>query len=600
MEKFDEVEKCIPLPGLCGQLRLWELPEHFVFQPLDGRPLLSINRLTGTPSLINEIPLSTNQTSVQTMIVYGVAGAIKLLAGLYILVITGRECVGQYRGHPVFRASSLRFLHCAVRDDLSFQEQKKDEYQYLRLLKIAETTPGLYFSYEVDLTRNIQISHDPSKVQRSQSLWQQADPKFLWNREMLKFLTEANTSTYCMTLFLDDKPRFQSKRILVNDRFITLSLVSRRAVDRIGTRMWRRGADLQGNVANFVETEQMLELDGYQASYVLVRGSIPVLWEQIVDLTYKPVLSTVYPSQTPKVVERHFQDLCEKYGSVLAVDLINQQGLEGVLSVAYKNAMIKLENEKLKYVPFDFHRVCGQIHFDKLSTLHDQIAEQLMQQGFYLVNSERKVVQAQNGVVRTNCIDCLDRVNVTQATRRALEAQLQKIGFFKLQEKIEHHPCLEKHFNHLWADHGDEISIQYTGTPALKGDFVRHGRRTISGFIQDGISALTRYYLNNFKDGARQDAMDLVAGHYVVTRGKPSPFPFGLHEAITCMPLATSLILLLFVCSALSLRRGKLEKDPGQLFNAVVWATLTASIVSAVRLNGRQFCSRPRLCKLIS
>ncbi|EFJ21204.1 hypothetical protein SELMODRAFT_233012 [Selaginella moellendorffii] len=582
MEKFDEVEKCIPLPRLCGQLRLWELPEHFVFRPLDGRPLLSINRLTGTPSLINEIPLSTNQTSVQTMIVYGVAGAIKLLAGLYILVITGRECVGQSRGHPVFRASSLRFLHCVVRDDLSFQEQKKDEYQYLRLLKIAETTPGLYFSYEVDLTRNTQISHDPSKVQRSQTLWQQADPKFLWNREMLKFLTEAN--------FTIDTRKYPLRQILVNDRFITLSLISRRAVDRIGTRMWRRGADLQGNVANFVETEQMLELDGYLASYVLVRGSIPLLWEQIVDLTYKPVLSTVYPSQTPKVVERHFQDLCEKYGSVLAVDLINQQGLEGVLSVAYKNAMIKLENEKLKYVPFDFHRVCGQIHFDKLSTLHDQIAEQLMQQGFYLVNSERKVVQAQNGVVRTNCIDCLDRVNQEERWKR----NCKRSGFSSCKKKS----IIILALRSTSTIYGPITVMQYTGTPALKGDFVRHGRRTISGFIQDGISALTRYYLNNFKDGARQDAMDLVAGHYVVTRGKPSPFPFGLHEAITCMPLATSLILLFFVCSALSLRR--VEKDPGQLFNAVVWATLTASIVSAVRLNGRQFCSRPRLCKLIS
>lgn len=25
----------------------------------------------------------------------------------------------------------------------------------------------------------------------------------------------------------------------------------------------------------------------------------------------------------------------------------------------------------------------------------------------------------------------------------------------------------------VWANHGDEISIQYSGTPALKGDFVR-------------------------------------------------------------------------------------------------------------------------------
>ena len=26
----------------------------------------------------------------------------------------------------------------------------------------------------------------------------------------------------------------------------------------------------------------------------------------------------------------------------------------------------------------------------------------------------------------------------------------------------------------VWADHGDDISIQYSGTGALKGDFVRY------------------------------------------------------------------------------------------------------------------------------
>lgn len=26
----------------------------------------------------------------------------------------------------------------------------------------------------------------------------------------------------------------------------------------------------------------------------------------------------------------------------------------------------------------------------------------------------------------------------------------------------------------VWANHGDDVSIQYSGTPALKGDFVRY------------------------------------------------------------------------------------------------------------------------------
>lgn len=30
----------------------------------------------------------------------------------------------------------------------------------------------------------------------------------------------------------------------------------------------------------------------------------------------------------------------------------------------------------------------------------------------------------------------------------------------------------------VWANHGDEISIQYSGTPALKGDFTRYHFRS--------------------------------------------------------------------------------------------------------------------------
>jgi hypothetical protein len=37
--------------------------------------------------------------------------------------------------------------------------------------------------------------------------------------------------------------------------------------------MWRRGADKDGNVANFVETEQVLEAEGFVASYVQVHFS---------------------------------------------------------------------------------------------------------------------------------------------------------------------------------------------------------------------------------------------------------------------------------------------------------------------------------------
>lgn len=50
------------------------------------------------------------------------------------------------------------------------------------------------------------------------------------------------------------------------------------------------------------------------------------------------------------------------------------------------------------------------------------------------------------------------------------------------------------------------ISIQYSGTGALKTDFTRTGKRTKLGAMKDGLNSLTRYYKNNFADGYRQVA----------------------------------------------------------------------------------------------
>jgi hypothetical protein len=65
----------------------------------------------------------------------------------------------------------------------------------------------------------------------------------------------------------------------------------------------------------------------------------------------------------------------------------------------------------------------------------------------------------------------------------------------------------------LWADNADAISRLYAGTPALKGDFTRTGKRTRLGALDDGMNSLQRYYLNNFLDADRQEGTDLMVGY---------------------------------------------------------------------------------------
>ena len=53
----------------------------------------------------------------------------------------------------------------------------------------------------------------------------------------------------------------------------------------------------------------------------------------------------------------------------------------------------------------------------------------------------------------------------------------------------------------------------------MKSAFTRTGKRDMWGLLDDGAKSLTRYYLNNYEDGHKQDALDLVTGNYVVVPG---------------------------------------------------------------------------------
>ena len=65
-------------------------------------------------------------------------------------------------------------------------------------------------------------------------------------------------------------------------------------------------------------------------------------------------------------------------------------------------------------------------------------------------------------------------------------------------------------FRDGWTDNADVMSYLYTGTPALKTDFTRTGKRTIKGAIADGVNSVTRFYINNFTDGYYHDCLDIA------------------------------------------------------------------------------------------
>ncbi|KDO71459.1 hypothetical protein CISIN_1g0098231mg, partial [Citrus sinensis] len=121
--------------------------------------------------------------------------------------------------------------------------------------------------------------------------------------------------------------------------------------------------------------------------------------------------------------------------------------------------------------------------------------------------------------------------------------------------------------------------------------------RTMQGILNDGWNALARYYLNNFCDGTKQDAIDLLQGHYIVSVSRdiaPPSQNAGL-EAMASFPLALSLVLTGLFFATLSLRQ--VRYDLKHLLFSFIWASLSVALAAFVRAKGRLFCNRPRLHK---
>ena len=85
---------------------------------------------------------------------------------------------------------------------------------------------------------------------------------------------------------------------------------------------------------------------------------------------------------------------------------------------------------------------------------------------------------------------------------------------------------------------------------ALKVDFTKTGKRTMKGIINDGVNSVKRFYLNNFKDGYKQDAIDLLLGNYRPNIIDPSPFQPRPGQETLEISLIKGFVLLIMTFSA--------------------------------------------------
>ena len=85
----------------------------------------------------------------------------------------------------------------------------------------------------------------------------------------------------------------------------------------LGARYHCRGIDFDGNVANFVETEQMIFTpSGRSASFLQIRGSIPLFWRQNVRIKYKPELEIVQDAPNESAFRKHRDSILKSLSKI--------------------------------------------------------------------------------------------------------------------------------------------------------------------------------------------------------------------------------------------------------------------------------------------
>ncbi|XP_046335599.2 polyphosphoinositide phosphatase-like isoform X2 [Haliotis rufescens] len=392
--------------------------------------------------------------------------------------------------------------------------------------------------------------------------------KFVWNKHLLKGVMEVVHPDWI--IYFTNGFVGQSN-VNVYGKPIYLTLIGRRSNQYAGTRFLKRGANSEGAVANEIETEQIVHdasvtflEHGKVTSFTQMRGSIPLFWSQdIAKMVPKPPIMLDKRDPYAHSAGLHFNQVLLRNGApVIVLNLVKMREKkrhESILSdefidtINYLNQFLPPEHT-IQYIGFDMARVNKRKDTDVLVRLAKIAKYCIKQTGFFLSmppaqaqvvlkDEEFKGIQGhrtatglrQTGIVRTNCVDCLDRTNTAQFAvgRCAMAYQLYALNVIDKPHLEFDTDCLRM-LEDLYEDHGDTMALQYGGSQLVHRI---KGYRKISPWTshsRDIMQTLSRYYSNAFSDLEKQQAYNLFLGVFAPKDGDLNlwelPTDYYLHN----------------------------------------------------------------------
>ena len=525
----------------------------------------AINNYEIFPSDINNklsekgkiIPI--NDKSIEE--INSIFGFIKFNMGYYIILACNSDIVGKIGINIIYRVDKLKYFPLFEVDE-NFMKSPEyiKEKKYINLVQGFSYDKQLYFSYSYNLTNTLQrnfvesfkkqtdndFSNNAYRDEKGKiSLEKSTNYFFCWNyyhmEEFFELVIEKNKMHESwINYFIYGY--FGQNFCNIRGFWLQISVIGRRNRHFAGRRYLKRGITTDGNVANDVETEQILEeVSGWIgkpkiSSFIQIRGSIPIYWFQTQNSFYhKPEIKVNLSDIRFKAMKRHFSSLIERYGVPCIVCNLTKKIEEGKKQETLLN---EFYYDGINYINDDIK------DFEKIIYYHYDLKSERVKKDFYkqfyeiscpliaktnlfsfIPNLRNEYsISLQDGVIRTNCIDCLDRTNVFQQILgiAVLIIQLRLIGInesFPENENETIYGLLTK----IYRKMGHELSNQYTGTFALKQS-ITDNRNIFDKVIDIGyeiIIACKRSMINYFNDQTMQNSMNLFLGKYKINSGEP-------------------------------------------------------------------------------
>lgn len=492
---------------------------------------------------------------------YGLLGFIKFTKGYYLSLVTKCSQVAILGGHYIYHVDDTKLIPL----DIKYKKPDKysDEEKLLSIFKYLELGKTFYFSYTYDITNTLQINFIRNKILATKVQFPDYPPdeysrinnyfntfehneRFVWNKLLLKpVLDNPDTATYewfqpIIHGFVDQA------NISIYGRKIYITIIARRSHHFAGARFLKRGVNDKGNVANEVETEQIVSdmlVSSFHdtkygfynnprfTSFVQHRGSIPLYWTQDLNRLPKPPIEINLSDPFYQSSAMHFNNLFERYGSpIIILNLIKtkeRQPRELKLNQHFINCITYLnqflpQEHKLQFISFDMSKQSKK-NADVIQPLQTIAEKSIKKLGYFHNGTDLATTKVQTGIIRTNCIDCLDRTNAAQfiICKEALSYQLAGLGLIPDGTPLEYDSDIINILTEIFHDHGDTIAIQYGGSNLVNTMDSYRRINQWSSHTRDMLNSIKRIYSNSFMDLIRQEAINLFLGNYIYDAYRP-------------------------------------------------------------------------------